>query len=151
MHTVRSSSTSTYSVFRFTTLSNEDGFINHRTTDRAKAHGSICSPMIKVGALLSLHYHSSLSLPIYDYELSENSVILSLSSFSQNGTMINVGSRPFPKPLNLSSSFISGLINSRCANSWWATWTRELTIPLKHNKTIRLLRFLLFMLTLQYP
>jgi hypothetical protein len=94
MHTVRSSSTSTYSVFRFTTLSNKDGFVNHLATDRAKAHGNICSPVIKVGALLSLHYHSSLSFPIYDYELSGSFVILSLSSFSQNGIMINVGSHP---------------------------------------------------------
>ena len=94
MQTVLMSFTSTYSVFLFTTLSNEDGFIYHLTTKRAKAHRSICSPMIKVGALLSLYYHSSLSLPIYDYELSGNSVILSLSSFSQNGIMINVGSHP---------------------------------------------------------
>ena len=50
------------------------------------------------------------------------------SVFSQNGIIINVWSRPFPKSLNLCSSFIPGLINSRCANSWWATWMRELTI-----------------------
>ena len=81
MHTVLSSSTSTYSVFLFTTLSNEDGLINHRTTERAKAHRNICSPMIKVGAPLLLRYHFSLSLPIYDYELSGSSLLLSLSSF----------------------------------------------------------------------
>ena len=128
MHTVLSSSTSTYGVFLFTTLSNEDGFINHRTTVRAKAHRSICPPMIKVGAILSLHYHSSTSLPICDYELSGSSVILSLSSFSQNGFTNNVRSRPFPNPLNLSWSFIPGLINGRCAKSWWAIWIRNLTI-----------------------
>ena len=52
MDTVLSSSTSTYRVALFTTLFNDDGFINHRTTERAKAHRSICSPMIKVGAPL---------------------------------------------------------------------------------------------------
>ena len=52
MDTVLGSSTSTYRVALFTTLFNEDGFINHRTTERAKAHRSICSPMIKVGAPL---------------------------------------------------------------------------------------------------
>lgn len=57
MHTVTSSFASTYSVFLFTTLSNEDSFVDHCTTDRAKAHRSICSPVIKVGALLSLPYH----------------------------------------------------------------------------------------------
>jgi len=62
MQTVLMSFTSTYSVFLFTTLSNKDGFVNHLATDRAKAHRRICSPMIQVGALLSLHYHSSLSL-----------------------------------------------------------------------------------------
>ena len=72
MHTVLSASASTYSVFLLITLSNVDGFINHRTTDRAKAHRSICSPMIKVGTPISVHYHSALSLPIYDYELSGN-------------------------------------------------------------------------------
>jgi len=83
MDTVLGSTTSTHSVFLFTTFSNEDGFINHRTTERAKADRSICSPVIKVWAPLSLHYHSSLSLPIYDDELSGSSVFLSLSSFSQ--------------------------------------------------------------------
>jgi predicted solute-binding protein len=67
MHAVISSSTSTYSVFLFTTFSNEDGIINHRTTERAETHRSICSPMIKVGAPISLHYHHSPYLPIYDY------------------------------------------------------------------------------------
>lgn len=61
MQTVLMSFTSTYSVFLFTTLSNKDGFVNHLATERAKAHRRICSPMIKVGALLSLAYHSSLS------------------------------------------------------------------------------------------
>jgi hypothetical protein len=72
MHAVISSSTATYSVFLFTTFSNEDGIINHRTTERAETHRSVCSPMIKVGAPISLHQHYySLYLPIYDYELSE--------------------------------------------------------------------------------
>jgi hypothetical protein len=76
MHTVLSASASTYSVFLFITLSNVDGFINHRTTERAKAHRSICSPMIKVGTPILLHYHSALSLPIYDYELSGSSLFV---------------------------------------------------------------------------
>jgi len=83
MHAVLSASKPTFGVVLFTTLPNADGFINHRTTERAEAHRSICSPMIKVGTPISLHYHSSLSLPIYDYELSGSSVFLSLSSFSQ--------------------------------------------------------------------
>ena len=128
MDTVLSSSTSTYSVFLFTTLSNEDGFINHRTTERAKAHRSICSPMIKVGALLSLHYHSSLSLPIYDYELSGSSVFLSLSSFSQMALWLTSDPVLFRNPLTLAPLLSLGLINSRCANYWWANWIRELTI-----------------------
>ena len=84
MHAVISAATSTDSVFLFTAFSNEDGIINHRTTERAETHRSICSPMIKVGTLISPHHHYySLCLPIYDYEPSEISVFISLSSFSQ--------------------------------------------------------------------
>ena len=83
MHTVVSASTSTYSVVLFTAFFDEDGFINHRTTKRAEAHRSICSPMIKVGAPISFHHYYSLYLSIYDYEHSEISVFMSLSSFLQ--------------------------------------------------------------------
>ena len=149
MHTVLSSSTSTHSVFLFTTPSNEDGFINHRTTERAKAHRSICSPMIKVGAPLSLHYHSSLSLHLWLWTLGKLCISIT-QFFLTNGIIINVWSRPFPKPLNICSSFIPGLINSRCANSWWVTWMRELTIYWNTIKRLDCYVSLLYMFSSWY-
>jgi hypothetical protein len=51
-----------------------------RLENWAKSHWSVWAPVIKVGALVSLRYRLFL-LSIYDYELSRNSLILSLSSF----------------------------------------------------------------------
>ena len=101
MHTVIISLASIYSVFLFTTLSDKDGFINHSTTERAEAHRSICSPMVKVGALLSLHYHSSLSLHLHDCELSGSSAFLSLSFFSQMALCLTSEPGPFLNPSTL--------------------------------------------------
>ena len=62
-------------------------------------------------------------LPLYDCDLSESSVFLSLSFFSQMPLWLT--SEPV---LNLDSSYIPGLISSRCPKSWWVTWIRKLTI-----------------------
>ena len=140
MHAVISSSTSTDSVFLFTTFSNEDGIINHRTTERAETHRSICSPVIKVGAPVSLHYDHPLSPPLWLWTLGKLSISI-IQFFHPNTIMSNVRSRPFPDPLNLVSSFSPELINSRCANSWWTYLIMEPTTYCNTTKLLNCLDF----------
>jgi len=80
MHTVLVSFTSPFAMFLFKTVSDRDVLIYYLATLWAKSHRSVWAPVIKVGALVSLRYRLFL-LSIYDYELSRNSFILSLSSF----------------------------------------------------------------------